>query len=52
MASSPNPRYYKDGYGCRPRWRLFFHSPRWYLWLILPDSLRSIYLHWKDRRYP
>lgn len=48
--SSPSPKYYKDGSGLRPRWRLFFLSPRWYLWLILPMPLKMVYIRWKDRR--
>jgi len=44
--SSPDPRYYKDGGGLRPRWRLFFRSPKYYLWLVQPHWL----LMWQIRR--
>jgi hypothetical protein len=50
--SSPDPRYYKDGYGFRPRWRLFFLSPRTYLRLMLPMPLKMIRIRWNDRRRP
>jgi len=30
-ASSPDPRYYKDGNGLRPTWRLWRDHPRWAL---------------------
>lgn len=49
MASSPDPRYYHDGYGLRPRWRLFFIAPRQYVWLVLPMSVKMIYIRYRDR---
>ena len=45
-ASCPSSKYYKDGYGLRPRWRLFFLSPSLYLWLIAPQW----FVMWKCRR--
>lgn len=45
-ADTPDPRFYKDGGGLRPRWRLFFLSPRQYLWLMQPHWL----LMWRMRR--
>ena len=45
-ASSPDPRFYKDGHGFRPRWRLFFVNPRHYMWLVQPHWL----LVWRIRR--
>jgi hypothetical protein len=50
--SSPDPRYYKDPHGLRPRWRLFFHAPGWYCWLMMPMWLLRIWLRWKDRNHP
>ncbi len=47
---SPDPKFYKDGAGLRPRWRLFFTSPGWYLWLILPMPLKMIRIRWNDKR--
>ena len=42
-ASSPDPRYFKDGTGLRPTWRFAVKWPRRYLWHVavrfLPWSL-------------
>ena len=54
-ASGPDPRYYKDGRGLHPRWRLFFRHPRFYLWMVLPMPLKRVRFavqRWKRRNDP
>ena len=46
LVTQPDPRYYKDPHGLRPRWRLLLMNPRWYLWLIQPRWL----LNWRIER--
>jgi len=43
---SPDPRYYKDGNGLKPTWRLWLRHPRWAAWLSAPRW----YVRWKNGR--
>lgn len=47
LPSSPDPRYYKDGSGLRPKWRMWFRYPRLALWLSAPRW----YVRWRCRRW-
>lgn len=52
-ASSPDPRYFKDGSGLHPRWRFFFKWPKQYLWMVSPrwfKSLRFAAQRWRRSR--
>jgi hypothetical protein len=46
---TPDPRYFKDANGLRPRWRLFFVSPREYLWRMQPQWFVLWRCYWRDR---
>jgi hypothetical protein len=47
-ASSPDPRYYKDGNGLRPTWRLRLRHPVFSLRFTPLNRLR---VRWNDRHY-
>lgn len=51
MEEMPDPQSFKDGAGLRPRWRLFVHAPRQYLWLRAPRWWMKVVCRWRDRRY-
>ena len=48
--SAPDPRYFKDGYGLKPRRRFFFHHPLRYLWLRAPRWYVTARCRRNDRR--
>lgn len=43
-ASSPDPRYFKDGYGLRPNLRFALAYPRRFLWLGVICRVRPLQL--------
>lgn len=49
-ASSPDPRYFKDGAGLHPRWRFFFKWPKKYLWMKSPSWFKSVRFAVQKRR--
>lgn len=52
-ASSPNPRYFKDGRGLRPNWRFALRWPKTYAWHVSPrwfKSLRFAVQRWRHPR--
>lgn len=49
-ASSPDPRYFKDGSGLRPNWRFALRWPRKYAWIVSPSWVKAIRLAWQRRK--
>lgn len=46
--SSPDPRYYKDGNGLKPTWRLRLRHP---IYCLRFTRLNRVRIWWNDRGY-
>jgi hypothetical protein len=46
-ASSPDPRFYKDGNGLRPTWRLWLRHP---IFALRFTPFHRVRIWWKDRK--